>query len=75
MSITREFNRFDFEQQLLEVWGITNDLKTLTEAVLERGLTQDQISNVLIGIEQLYDLKFEKLWSMFENGVCEGGIL
>lgn len=66
-----EFNRFDFEQQLLECWGVTKDIKTLCEAVCDRSpaMTEDEIANVLIGLEALYELKFDKLWHMFESGV------
>ncbi|NBW56824.1 hypothetical protein EBR43_03375 [bacterium] len=66
-----KFDRFDFEQQLLECWNITKDIKALCEAVCDRNpaMTEDEITNVLIGLEYLYELKFNKLWSMFENGV------
>lgn len=71
-----KFNRFDFEQQLLECWGVTKDIKTLCEAVCDRSpaMTEDEIANVLIGLESLYELKFDKLWHMFENGVREQAI-
>jgi hypothetical protein len=65
------FDRFDFEQQLMECWGVTKDIKTLYEAVCDRdpAMTEDEISNVLIGLEALYELKFNKLFLMFEAGV------
>lgn len=71
-----KFNRLDFEQQLLECWGVTKDIKTLCEAVCDRSpaMTEDEIANVLIGLESLYELKFDKLWQMFENGAHERGI-
>ena len=76
MELKLKFNRFDFEQQLLECWGVTKDIKTLCEAVCDRSpaMTEDEIANVLIGLESLYELKFDKLWQMFENGAYERGI-
>jgi len=71
-----KFDRFDFEQQLLECWGVTKDIKTLREALCDRSpaMTGDEIANVLIGLESLYELKFDKLWGMFENRVHQKGI-
>ncbi len=71
------FNRFDFEQQLLECWNVTKDIKTVFEGVCDSSpaLTEDQIANALLGLETLYELKFNKLWSMFENGVRDKKII
>ena len=71
-----KFNRFDFEQQLLECWGVTKDIKALCEAVCDRNpaMTEDEIANVLIGLESLYELKFNKLWQLFERGVHQRAI-
>ena len=70
------FNRFDFEQQLLECWGVTKDIKTVYEGVCDSSpaMTEDQIANALIGLETLYELKFNKLWAMFEQGVNQQSI-
>lgn len=62
----KNFNQFDMEQQIMTCWNVCEDLDTLTEGVLDRGMTTDQISNVLIGMKELYQLKFEKLWEHFE---------
>ena len=71
-----KFDRFDFEQQILECWNVTKDIKTVYEGICDSGpaLTEDQIGNALIGLETLYELKFNKLWSMFENGVNQRSI-
>ena len=71
-----KFDRFDFEQQLLDCWNITKDIKTVYEGVCDSNpaLTHDQITNALIGLETLYELKFNKLWAMFENGVHQRSI-
>jgi hypothetical protein len=66
-----KFDRFDFEQQIMSCWNITTDLKDLNEGVLESNLSKDQISNALMGIEQLYELRFNKLFQQFETLVHE----
>jgi len=60
------FNRFDMEQQIMTCWNICEDLDTVMEGVLEGDMNQDRISNVLLGMKELYHLKFEKLWLQFE---------
>ena len=71
-----KFDRFDFEQQILECWNVTKDIKTVYEGICDSSpaLTEDQIGNALMGLETLYELKFNKLWSMFENGVNQRSI-
>ena len=60
-------DRFDFEQQIQKCWLVTEDIAEVAEGVLERDLDKDQIVNALNGIQQLYELKFNKLWDMFES--------
>ena len=66
-----KFDRFDFEQQIMSCWNVTTDLKDLNEGVLESNLSKDQISNALMGIEQLYELRFNKLFQQFETLIQE----
>ena len=65
-------DRFDFEQQLINTWGILDEIKALDKNVLEGKLdgskmTLDEIANYLAGIESIYGMKFELLWHDFEN--------
>ena len=60
-------DRFDLEQEILSCWKINEEIKLLTEKVCETDITKDVIINVLIGIEQLYEWKFNKLWDTFEE--------
>ncbi len=61
------YDQFDYEQQIMSCWNITSDLKDLSEEILEGNLSKDQIGNVLIGLEQLYNIRFEKLFRIFEQ--------
>ena len=61
-------SRCDFEQQLMQCWNVTEDLDTLCEDVIEsETLCADKISNILIGMSHLYQIKFAKLFEMFEK--------
>jgi len=60
-------DRFDFEQQIMDCWRITDDIRDASEGLLEGDLNTDETANILIGLRQLYELKFNKLWDMFEG--------
>lgn len=66
MNETTEMS-FRLEHEILECWGILEQLDTLTEGVLEHELTTDQISNILIGLKDLYQIKFTKAFDTFES--------
>ena len=51
-------DRFDFEQQILKCWNITDDLREANEE-----LNSEHIS----AIATLYEMKFNKLWELFED--------
>ena len=59
--------RFELEQEILDCWHIVDDVNMLYEAVMDRDLTKDQIANVLLGLYQLYQLKFERTFETFET--------
>jgi hypothetical protein len=68
-------NRFDLEQEILACWKINEEIKLLTENICETDITKDVIINVLIGIEQLYEWRFNKLWDTFEELIEEKKII
>jgi hypothetical protein len=59
-----ERDRFDLEQDILECWKVTNDIKLFEE--------QGGDLNVLC---KYYDQKFDRLWNTFEMLIKEGKIL
>lgn len=60
-------DRFSLEQEILDCWHVTKDIDMIFEANVEQGLTQDQVSNMLLGLKELYDLKFDKMFRTFET--------
>ena len=59
-------DRFDLEQQILEAWKVTDDIRT----VLEHGGEEDMVEN-FNALARLSDIRFEKLWYIFEQ-MCAG---
>jgi hypothetical protein len=62
-------NRFDFEEQLVRCWCVVDELKDLDEGLFEEWLKfdKDSVSNHILGIANSYDVKFNKLWHLFET--------
>lgn len=59
---------FDLEQQILNCWNVTSDLGLLLEYVIESDtFDRDNISNVVLGLEELYQLKFDRCFRTFEQ--------
>lgn len=65
-----KYTRFDLEQLILKNWEVTTEIKYLHELILEGKPSQDQITNYLLGLETIYEVKFNKLWDCFEE-LCQ----
>lgn len=66
--------KFDLEQEILACWHVVDDIKLTYETVYDNpeftgmsATAQDKLSNLLIGLETLYQLKFEKCFNTFEQ--------
>jgi hypothetical protein len=61
--------QFDLEYQIMQCWGIIDDIKVVYTTHLdgERPLTEDELANIFIGMEYLYNIKFSNLMSTFEK--------
>ena len=65
-------DRFDLEAAIMNCWNVVDDTKLMAEIIVDtdmyKGLDpkhQDQLSNQLTGISDLYELRFQKLWNTF----------
>lgn len=70
MKTEPKINRFTLEDQILECWGVVDDLDMVysTEALYE---DQDRMMNVLLGMQELYRMRFERLFDTFQQLVHE----
>ena len=60
-------DRFDLEQQIFDCWHVTDDLDILFEAILDKEIDRDKIANIVLGLKELYHLKFERTFETFET--------
>lgn len=61
-------NRFDLEQEIMDCWGVVDDIDIIYH---KYGEDSDELANVLIGLKTLYQLKFERLFHTFEDCVSQ----
>lgn len=78
MKVNSSDKIFDLEQEIMECWSVTNDLNTITEHFIESPQWQDMdpkicdaLMNKYLGLKEVYDVKFEKLWKTFEQHAKE----
>ena len=58
-------DRFDIEQGILQCWNVTDDIQLMLDTW--DSLDEDAKQNYLIGLKQMYHMKFERLFGVFEN--------
>jgi len=65
---------FNLEQDIMQCWNVVDDLKTITEYFVESPQWQDMdpklcdaLMNKYLGLKEVYDVRFEKLWKTFED--------
>lgn len=58
-------DRFDLEAQLLACWQVVDDIQILQKSYDK--MDDDSRTNLLQGLVELYKLRFERVWSTYEN--------
>jgi hypothetical protein len=74
VKMTPEYDRFNLEAEILNVWQTKDDLDAIAERVYDDPdgpLTEDEIGNVLIGLSELHDIRCKKLFRVFETMIKE----
>ena len=72
MTTSMTNTQFDLEQSIMQCWQVVDDLDVLTTHMLDvKKMSEDEIANALIGMKQLYDMKFHSLMSTFEKYLQE----
>lgn len=61
-------NRFDLEQSILGCWNVCDDIQLVLDSW--DMLDEDQRQNYLIGLKQMYQLKFERCFAHFEASLA-----
>lgn len=60
-------DRFDLEEAIMACWSTKEDIKLISESVLEKKLSEDEVLNALIGLEAIHDMRTQKLFDIFEE--------
>jgi hypothetical protein len=58
---------YDIEEQILKCWEITEDLWL----VAGEHEDDDDISNKVLGLKHVYEMRFNKLWKCYEEALKE----
>ena len=72
--MTQQYDRFNLEEEIMNVWQTKDDLDAITERVYDDPdgpMTEDVLGNVLIGLSELHETRCKKLWKVFETMVHE----
>jgi len=59
----------DLEQPIMDCWHVCDDLQAVFRQIGdgEREPTHDELMNALMGMQQVYQWKFEQLFFMYEQ--------
>lgn len=75
--IIRNSDIFDLEQEIMACWNVIDDLGMITEHFIDSSEFKhmppdiaDSIMNKYLGLKEVYDVKFKRLWATFEV-VCK----
>jgi hypothetical protein len=61
-------NRFDLEEAIMEAWRTADDLDLFLHCFMDGAvMTEDNVSNVILGIMSLHNLRMEKLCDVFHK--------
>jgi hypothetical protein len=63
--------QFDLEQQIMNCWGVVDDIQGLLKLEDLRSMTEDEHQNYLLGLATIYQVKFELLQNLFERFMAE----
>jgi hypothetical protein len=67
-------NRHDLEEAIGWMAQLPNDIDTIIYAVGDapEPPTEDELLNMLIGVKQLHETRYQKMWSTFEELIKQG---
>ena len=72
--MTQKYDRFNLEAEIMSVWNTKDDLQSITSRMIDYPdgpMTEDELTNVLIGLIELHDIRCKKLFNVFETMVKE----
>jgi hypothetical protein len=71
-------NRFDLEAAIVDCSRVSDDLKLMVEEISDGAIDAtnncDAVLNALIGIQELHDRRYDRLFNIFEQLIHDGVI-
>ena len=70
--MTQQYDRFNLEEEIHKVWATEEDLETVLYRIMdapEGPPSEDEITNMLIGLKEIHNSRCIKLWDVFETMV------
>ena len=61
----KSYDRFDLEQGIMDTWKVTDDIQLFYDNM--ENMDEDRRMNYMLGLMEMYSLKFDKLWTIFEQ--------
>jgi hypothetical protein len=76
MSFKQMIDRFQLEQEMFQCWSVVEDLDLLLAQCekIEDAEVADHIMNIVLGIRVVSEMRFQKMFSTFEDLVHDGQI-
>ena len=64
-------DRFNLEEEIQNVWHTEEDLNTILYRIMDapEAPSEDEISNMLMGLKEIHKSRCLKLWDVFESMV------
>lgn len=60
-------DRFELENNIMSCWNTADDIKLLADQISNKGMSEDEIKNALLGILSLHEMRCQKLMDTFED--------
>ena len=69
-------NRFDLEEKIQQIDSIEQELQLLLYSIGDSPTrsSEDELMNMVIGMQELHKKRYEQLWTCFEDLVKDGTI-
>lgn len=61
----KSYDRFDLEQGIMDTWKVTDDIQLFYDNM--ENMDENRRMNYMLGLMEMYSLKFDKLWNIFEQ--------
>lgn len=59
------------EEQIMSCWHVEQELDSLLEYVMEGDFNRDRVANIVLGMKELANLRFDKLFNTYELAIKE----